>query len=668
MRGIGAAELTSHLLKVRSLHNEGKHEEAETLQKEFEAIHAEEVKLPEGPRPFPPAKTYSAARIAAFENESEFTNKIILNEELAAETKVRAMLVRAQQNFEEGNTRAARHMLGEYFLAQHKFRHNQAGTFIYGDGVYHPHAEEEIAKFVESAGIGKHASINVVREVTAKIQRATYIPISTREDPYLQCLANGVLNVKTGELSELSPEYFFLYRMPVLHNPRQECPLFKKFLEEVILPKDIPIIQELFGYCLLRDMPIQKAFLFVGAGANGKSTLINVLKAFLGQDNVTGLPLQKLEEDRFSAAQLYGKLANVYADLPSQALMKTAVFKMLTGGDLITAEKKGQDPFEFVNYAKMIFSANQVPETHDEADAFFRRWVIIPFARQFMEGSADKNLTAKLTSPAELSGILNWALEGLTRLLAAGELSNPETTQEVRRIYQHMSSPVAAFVDDCLEIGAEYTVEKEQLYGYFMAYCKRNKFPGMISVDAFGRKMMQELGHMLRTVQKMVEGGKRARFWEGIRYVVTDDVFLRERVRARGLSGFLPDQYTNNPSRDGQYTNNPSNQEKTHEEHLYPHSPPQNENVERSGASVALSVFAQKFQASVEKGIPEVTLRKDTLQNVFRAIELHFSEEKGGADTITVIQESRCSDSDIEFMLSRGYIFEPTAGFIRRLE
>ena len=175
----------------------------------------------------------------------------------------------------------------------------------------------------------------------------------------------------------------FLKKIPIKYNPNADCPKIKEFINQIMREEDVVVLQELAGYCLWKDYPIQKAFALVGEGSNGKSTFLRLLTKLLGKENVSSISLQDLVNNRFAVANLYGKLANIFADLPPEILKDTAKFKMLTGGDIITAEKKFKNPFKFYNYAKLIFSCNRLPVTYDDTTAFFRRWVIINFPNTF---------------------------------------------------------------------------------------------------------------------------------------------------------------------------------------------------------------------------------------------------------------------------------------------
>ena len=157
---------------------------------------------------------------------------------------------------------------------------------------------------------------------------------------------------------------------------------------------------------------------------------------------------------------LFGKLANVCGDLSPDALQGTGMFKQLTGGDTIDAEIKFGGRIKFCNFAKMIFSTNQMPVNKDDTPAFFDRWTIISFPNKFRNSELeDKTLISRLTADRELSGLFNLALKGLKRLLNNSRFSNNKSTEEIRDYYIRLSNPQHAFVMDMLEVSPEDWIE-----------------------------------------------------------------------------------------------------------------------------------------------------------------------------------------------------------------
>jgi putative DNA primase/helicase len=172
-------------------------------------------------------------------------------------------------------------------------------------------------------------------------------------------------------------------------------------------------------------------------------------------------------------AELYGKLANIFADLPNRRLVTSSMFKTLVSGDPITAERKHQHPFSFRNYAKLLFSANELPGTNDRTYAFYRRWLIIPFERTFngADGNPapDHQLRAKLKQ--ELSGILNYALLGLHRLTARGEFTETPHTLAAKQRYMHANDSVQAFIEECVTLDKDATVSKREFWDVYRSWC-----------------------------------------------------------------------------------------------------------------------------------------------------------------------------------------------------
>ncbi|RLI82035.1 hypothetical protein DRP04_04855 [Archaeoglobales archaeon] len=380
--------------------------------------------------------------------------------------------------------------------------------YFYDGGVYRGGGEDLITTFCILFGFS-----SMKTRILSEIKDETLIERKKVENKWLICLENGVLDLRTFEIKPHSPKCLLFNKIPVKYDPKADCPRIKQFLREVLHEEDIPIIEELFGYCLLKDYPIQKAFMFIGDGANGKSTLLGLFLAFLGPENCSSISLQALVEDKFASAELYGKLANIYADLPDEALRNTGIFKMVTGGDIITAQRKFQHPFQFINYAKLIFSANKLPEVRDETDAFFRRWIIVNFPNKFEGDKADKNLLKKLTTPQELSGLLNLALNGLKRLLERGEFSHGKSTDEVREQYTKMSDSVAAFCADMIEESPESYEFKKVLYAAYCEYCRQNKLPA-VSYNTFHKKLPRYV--RVEDYRPRV-GDKRQTAWKGIK-------------------------------------------------------------------------------------------------------------------------------------------------------
>jgi len=258
-----------------------------------------------------------------------------------------------------------------------------------GDKIIGALIEKKLLKYE----LSHQATRRYVDEVIGHIQRSTFVD---REElnSNTRCinLNNGILDLKKMELWEHHPDLLSTVRIPVEFDPDAECPLIDNFFEEIVSEEQIPFLQEIFGWCLDIYSPMQRTILLIGKGVNGKSTFLNLLRTFLGPRNCTAIALQDLSTNRFATSRLFGKLANICADLPKTTMKDTSSLKKLTGSDAITAEEKFQKSFEFVNRAKLIFSANRAPIIEDDTMGLWRRMIVCEFPNEFIGENDNKRL------------------------------------------------------------------------------------------------------------------------------------------------------------------------------------------------------------------------------------------------------------------------------------
>ena len=255
------------------------------------------------------------------------------------------------------------------------------------------------------------------------------------------------------------------------YAPDAACPLFLRYLESMLAEEEIFLIQEIMGCLRLPVNKAQKSFVFVGALNAGKSTLLNVVQEILlGSENVLNIPWQNLS-DRFNRVELFDKLANIFADLPSKSIDDNGMFKALTGEDFITAERKNKDPFSFRPYARFLFSCNEIPRNYgDRSEGFYRRLLIIRFEKSVPKAKRDPNLAEKLA--AERDGILMWALTGLKRLIASGYVfSETERTRAELEKYRIESNSVLSFAKLYCVAEKEGVAVRDDLFLRYKEYC-----------------------------------------------------------------------------------------------------------------------------------------------------------------------------------------------------
>ncbi|MBI2547617.1 MAG: hypothetical protein HYW23_04200 [Candidatus Aenigmarchaeota archaeon] len=383
------------------------------------------------------------------------------------------------------------------------------------EGIWKPNGETLI-RATGTVFLEDKTQQHFLNETLDYIKSRTYKDrtIFDNQNPNFLPLQNGILDIEKRTLLPYNPDFFFTSKLGIKYDPDVDCQKIKKFLSEIVSPDDVNLLIETAGYCLWREYPIQKAVMLVGDGANGKSTYLSLLGRFIGSENIASVSLQDLERNRFASSNLYRKLANIYADLPSVALKNVGLFKMLTGGDIFAAEKKFKNSFQFRNHAKLIFSANQVPYVADETGAFYRRWVIINFPFKFEGDKSNLMILQELVTEDELSGFLNLVIPALNKVLKEG-FSYIKSTEEIKRAYIRASDPIAAFASDCLIESPEDVVPKDDVYNSYMNYCRINKLP-IVANSAFAKNLRRYVS-ISETRPKI--DNDRVQCWQGIKLV-----------------------------------------------------------------------------------------------------------------------------------------------------
>jgi putative DNA primase/helicase len=238
------------------------------------------------------------------------------------------------------------------------------------------------------------------------------------------------------------------------------------------------------------------------------------LTEFIGAENTSNVSLQALEHKRFAMAQLYNKHLNVYSDLSSQAVSDTGIFKMITGSDMIYADRKFKDGFYFRSFAKQVFSCNKIPISRDDTNAYFRRWILMSFPNRFEGEDVNPHILEEITTDEEISALFNWGVEGLKRLEKNKIFSYNKSTELIRDEYERKSNPILAFVKDCLEEDAQAFESKKDTYNYYKSYCKKEHLPVKAN-NAFARELKQNINYL--DEQQIGIGKDRKRVWMGIR-------------------------------------------------------------------------------------------------------------------------------------------------------
>jgi putative DNA primase/helicase len=265
-----------------------------------------------------------------------------------------------------------------------------------------------------------------------------------RPDRPVANLANGLLDLTTGDLSPHTPDHRSAVQLPVSWEPEAVCPTYDRWLMDVI-GGQADELEEVAGSMLDPSRPPQRAMFLFGPSRSGKSTFLRLLAAVAGAANTSAVTLHQLSEDRFAAAVVAGKTLNVAADLSAGHVEDLAVFKLLTGADLVHANRKYGGQFTFTNTALFAFSANEVPSVNESSRAYSERVRPFEFGRSFA-GKEDPGLETRMLE--ELPGILR-------RWVAAWQRARTDPTPPDERVgaaFEGASDRVRQWVSEEMEV------------------------------------------------------------------------------------------------------------------------------------------------------------------------------------------------------------------------
>jgi putative DNA primase/helicase len=303
------------------------------------------------------------------------------------------------------------------------------------------------------------------------LSAAHFEPIEQRSDVVLINLQNGTFEIsKDGQrLREFNAKDFLTYQLPFEYDEMATCPVFQKYLNEVLPEKELQhIVAEFFGYIFTKGLKMEKAMLLYGSGANGKSVLFDIMNALLGNENISNFSLSNLLEEHNRALIAY-KLLNYGSEI--NATRTRDEFKNLVSTEPIQARLKYGNSFTMENYAKLAFNCNELPKDFDHSNAYFRRLLIIPFRITIPESKQDKTLANKIIK-MELAGVFNWIIDGLKRLLKTEQFTESQIAKDTLETYRRDSDSVACFIaENSYKPSVKDYVLLKDLYAGYRAFC-----------------------------------------------------------------------------------------------------------------------------------------------------------------------------------------------------
>ena len=381
---------------------------------------------------------------------------------------------------------------------------------IYRDGIYTPGTMAlEGAMIKHIPDLKRAHRSEVLAYLQIMIEENT-----TTTNPNLIAFTNGLYNIKDGSFRGFTPDVVITNKIPWPYNPAAYSPLLDHTLNRLACddPEVRALLEEMVGYCLYRRNELGKAFILIGDKSNGKSTFLHMVKNMMGNENIASLDLKELG-DRFKTAELFGKLANIGDDIGDEFIANASIFKKLVTGDQVNVERKGKDPFEFINYAKFLFSANVIPRIKDKTGAVQRRLTIVPFDAKFTPNDADFRpfIKDELCEQEPMEYLIQLGLAALKRVLLNNQFTTSTRVQGQLDEYEENNNPIIGFIN---EVGSDWIANEatKTVYRRYKEYCIANNFQALSAVE-FSRQVCKRCGFETKSV--WVKGKKTRVFAKG---------------------------------------------------------------------------------------------------------------------------------------------------------
>lgn len=366
---------------------------------------------------------------------------------------------------------------------------NNDFIYLYNGTFWSELERETFQKFLgeaaENMGIAKFdARYFLFREQLFKqFLASAYLPTPEVNDKKVQInLKNGTfeISVNGNQIKPFDRSDFLTYQLPFEYNPTSKAPLFQSYLDRVLPDKERQrVLSEYLGYVFIKHgngtLKEEKALVLYGTGANGKSVFFEIVNALLGAENVSSFSLQSLtNENGYFRAKLSNKLVNYASEINGN--LEASIFKQLVSGEPVEARLPYGQPFTLKQYAKLIFNCNELPKDIEHTNAYFRRFLIIPFDVTIPSEEQDKELHIKIIE-SELSGVFNWVLDGLSRLLKQKRFSECEAAKKAVEQYRIESDSVQLFLSEYgYRVSTVLEVPLKELYSDYRTFCLENGF------------------------------------------------------------------------------------------------------------------------------------------------------------------------------------------------
>lgn len=361
--------------------------------------------------------------------------------------------------------------------------------YAYTGKYWQPVDKEEMKKFLSNAAIAMGIPVTkaIYFEFADKLLKQFQFRISqaylnSNSNKVMISLQNGTYEVTPDghRLREHSPEDFMTYMLPFSYDPDAVAPKFVAFLDRCIPDNSCQdILAEYLGYVFTRHLKMEKCLLLYGDGANGKSVFFEIVRALLGKESFSSYSLGSLNEE-YNRAMISNALLNYGSEIKNG--IDSDIFKTLVSGEPIQARLKYGNPFTMENYAKLAFNANELPNNGEHSEAYYRRFIIVPFMETIPEKERVPELAQQIIAE-ELPGIFNWVLKGLDRLLVNKRFSHSDSVQEIVAQFRRENDPVSMFLDETGYRSGTETFPLQKLYNDYRTFSINNGLRPMSCVQ-----------------------------------------------------------------------------------------------------------------------------------------------------------------------------------------
>lgn len=377
--------------------------------------------------------------------------------------------------------------------------------YIYRDGIY-----ESGDEFIETAMIEHipNLSQSKRKEVLAYLNLIVKTE-TTIADANLIAFKNGVYNIVEDTFSEFSPEFIITNKIPHNYVADAKSDLLDGVMKKLACGDEnvYKLLYQAIGYCFYRRNELRKSFFLLGEKRNGKSTFLDMVGTLLGENNVANLDLCEIG-DRFRTSELANRLANIGDDINDEWVSNTATFKKVVSGDVITAERKGKDPFKLRSFAKFFFSANSLPRLGrgKDSSAVMDRLVIIPFDAKFTKDDPDYDpfIKYKLRGEDVMEALIAQAIPALREVLADQEFATCERIRKNIEEFEISNNPIMEFYED-LDVSDYMNEPIKSVYQKYTGFCFANNLQAMSAIE-FQKQMKKQFDLIIKTVE--MEGKK----------------------------------------------------------------------------------------------------------------------------------------------------------------